>query len=513
MNAPGGQQYDRIGSPMIAADFDTALRAAISGKLGAGEFSALGIAATELRREADALPILTAAAERTRNDPSLWHVLGLMHRALGDLAPALAAFDKALALPAPTPILLHAKAHTAREAGLPAAEFYRSARAASPNDGDMILGEAAALADEGAADDADNLLTATLRAHPGWMPGHAALIKLRCLRRRPDRFAAIDEAIASFPGDWRFHQLKIVVLLRAEEGDAAQAALSKAYATCGRVEPLHILGAMIATEFGRPADADAAFAACGDNDDPHLTVFRLRHLLRRGEPERIVAPFAGNLSAVPQAAWPYLSVAWRMLGDRRAIWLDDPRLVKDVDLKLDSKTLNLLATTLRSLHRAGGQPVDQSVRGGSQTDGPLFSRLDLSIRTIRDQCRNAVEAYIAALPPHDAAHPLLGRVPATPRFVGSWSVRLVGEGYHVPHVHTEGWLSSALYVSVPDVPEGTDAGALALGAPQPSLGTALPPDRIVRPRPARLVLFPSTLWHGTLPFPHGERLTVAFDIG
>ena len=31
-------------------------------------------------------------------------------------------------------------------------------------------------------------------------------------------------------------------------------------------------------------------------------------------------------------------------------------------------------------------------------------------------------------------------------------------------------------------------------------------------KPARLVLFPSWMWHGTVPFADGERLTVAFDV-
>ncbi|HYD23379.1 MAG TPA: putative 2OG-Fe(II) oxygenase [Croceibacterium sp.] len=36
--------------------------------------------------------------------------------------------------------------------------------------------------------------------------------------------------------------------------------------------------------------------------------------------------------------------------------------------------------------------------------------------------------------------------------------------------------------------------------------------RTIEPRPGRLVLFPSAMWHGTRPFPAGERLTVAFDV-
>ena len=44
------------------------------------------------------------------------------------------------------------------------------------------------------------------------------------------------------------------------------------------------------------------------------------------------------------------------------------------------------------------------------------------------------------------------------------------------------------------------------------LGLDLPPIRLIEPKPGRLVLFPSTMWHGTVPFAAGERLTVAFDV-
>ena len=37
------------------------------------------------------------------------------------------------------------------------------------------------------------------------------------------------------------------------------------------------------------------------------------------------------------------------------------------------------------------------------------------------------------------------------------------------------------------------------------------PRRVVEPEPGRLVLFPSYMWHGTIPFGSGDRLTAAFD--
>ena len=56
-------------------------------------------------------------------------------------------------------------------------------------------------------------------------------------------------------------------------------------------------------------------------------------------------------------------------------------------------------------------------------------------------------------------------------------------------------------------------GWLAVGEPPPEFDTGLPPLQMVEPKPGRLVLFPSTMWHGTRPFGDGERLTCAFDVG
>ena len=61
-------------------------------------------------------------------------------------------------------------------------------------------------------------------------------------------------------------------------------------------------------------------------------------------------------------------------------------------------------------------------------------------------------------------------------------------------------MSSALYVSLPPEVGQGEAGALAFGVPDKALGLDLPPQRIEQPKVGRLVLFPSYLWHGTLPF-------------
>ena len=204
-----------------------------------------------------------------------------------------------------------------------------------------------------------------------------------------------------------------------------------------------------------------------------------------------------------------------MIGDPRSAWLEeDERLISVIDLE-NLLPLEELASVLRSLHMAKGEYLDQSVRGGTQTDGPFFSRVESPIRETRATVVDAVDKYLAQLPPIRADHPLLApRRDRRIRFSGSWSVRLSASGYHVSHVHPQGWISSALYVAVPhSVTSGKGrAGWLQIGRPPQTLKTGLDPKRLIEPRPGRLVLFPSWMWHGTLPFESGERLTVAFDV-
>ena len=114
----------------------------------------------------------------------------------------------------------------------------------------------------------------------------------------------------------------------------------------------------------------------------------------------------------------------------------------------------------------------------------------------------------------DENHPVLSQPRGPFRFTGSWSVRLTDSGFHVNHIHNQGWISSALYVALPDSigDEASQDGWLALGEPPAEFGFDLPPIKLVEPKPGRLALFPSIMWHGTRPFAAGERLTVAFDV-
>jgi hypothetical protein len=93
-------------------------------------------------------------------------------------------------------------------------------------------------------------------------------------------------------------------------------------------------------------------------------------------------------------------------------------------------------------------------------------------------------------------------------------VRLRGAGFHANHVHPQGWISSAFYVRLPGRSENdsAEAGWLKIGEPPTDLAPDIGPTQMIEPRVGRLVLFPSWMWHGTVPFDNGERLTIAFDV-
>jgi len=119
--------------------------------------------------------------------------------------------------------------------------------------------------------------------------------------------------------------------------------------------------------------------------------------------------------------------------------------------------------------------------------------------------------------PEDDSHPLFSRKAKSFRFSGSWSVKLVSGGFHVNHVHPEGWISSACYIYLPESMKSSDSneGCIKFGESPLNLGEREGIERIVRPQAGQMALFPSYCWHGTFDVHCGEddfRLTAPLDV-
>lgn len=445
-----------------------------------------------------------------------WHLRGLLLRALDRREEAIESLRRAVELDPGAASAAHALARTLYEAGLPSVEAYGKALQLAPADGQIVMGLASAFIAEGEPQTALSGLERIVRRSPLWVEGHSLLARLRWAQGEREGFArSFDEALADHPDNVALRREQIIALMHAEQWDDVFRAIERGRAAIGNHEILAVNEAIACSETGDVERAESLFVPFLDLDDSTIQIRLVRHHLRSGRPDmadKIIARWRTRPEAF--MFWPYASLAWRMMGDPRWDWLEgDDRFVGVYDIADRLPPLDLLADKLRRLHTLTGQPLEQSLRGGTQTDGDIFTHIDPVIVQLREAIRQTVGEHVAQLPDRDPGHPLLAPPREPIRFTGAWSVRLQSGGFHASHVHPAGWISSALYIVLPPDLGREDAGYLTLGDPNgPNLRLNLPPFRTVEPKPGRLVLFPSYMWHGTRPFGEGERMTVAFDV-
>jgi uncharacterized protein (TIGR02466 family) len=172
-----------------------------------------------------------------------------------------------------------------------------------------------------------------------------------------------------------------------------------------------------------------------------------------------------------------------------------------------------LAADIRRHSRLRFEPVGLAARGGYLTED-LLADPTPAIRGFERELRAAVEACIAALP-SDRAHPFLATVPAR-WTLNLWATRVAAQGRIDTHLHSGSWLSGAYYVELPPAVDesGNAAGWIEFGQPHRGLPQLDEAQLVrIRPRVGTLLLFPSYLYHRTLPYEGpGERISISFDL-
>ncbi|MFA4950854.1 putative 2OG-Fe(II) oxygenase [Brevundimonas sp.] len=241
--------------------------------------------------------------------------------------------------------------------------------------------------------------------------------------------------------------------------------------------------------------------------------------LARSEPDAAQPLIDAILKALPedQNALSLQAVAWRQAGDARAADLYDyDTMVGAWTIDTPAPWTSLpayladLAVALRRLHGLTTHPLGQSLRHGTQTTASLLTSTDPAIRAFFTAIDGPLHAYVDRL--ERGFGPMRRRASGSYRLSGAWSVQLKPGGYHAAHIHPEGWLSSACYIDLPDAVQGEGRqGWIGFGGAP--FTPDLPHQHFEKPEPGKLVLFPSCMWHGTLPFEGDQtRLTIAFDV-
>ena len=159
-------------------------------------------------------------------------------------------------------------------------------------------------------------------------------------------------------------------------------------------------------------------------------------------------------------------------------------------------------------------PLRRAIRGGAYVS-QLFDHKGPAIAAFERMLSEGLGDYIASLS-KDPDHPFFARIPE--RYaVNIWANILGDEGHQSAHIHNAGWLSGTYYAAIPETvspDDETRAGWLEFNRPGygiPHRGTR-PLDAIC-PELGMAVVFPSYVWHSTVPFRGGgERISIAFDL-
>ena len=156
------------------------------------------------------------------------------------------------------------------------------------------------------------------------------------------------------------------------------------------------------------------------------------------------------------------------------------------------------------------EPLSTTTKGGYQTLGNLFNSNDIEILKLQKIIKDQIDIYRETY--KSSEEHFITKWPQK-CYLNAWHVKLLKEGHQEAHIHPSKWLSGVFYLKVPK-PLNKNEGSIKFQL----YGYDYPEDKnlpnlIHSPKAFDLVLFPSSLFHRTIPFTsHEERHSIAFDL-
>jgi tetratricopeptide (TPR) repeat protein len=468
-----------------------------------------------------ARPLISALLASQPDDADALTLLGLVEQRSGNIPQALAALARARALDPLNPARLGNHALALKRAGrLPdAIEALEAALVLRPGAPVTLANLGACLIEAGRAGEAVPHLRAALAADARHFDALNNLgIALARTGQPGDALAAYDRALALRP-DHLDAQLNRIDALMAHDGAAAMAAVR---AVLSR-HPAH---PRAANQLGTLLEATGAL-------DEAISVYRgaidsggLNHpigvnlarvLVQAGRPQEAVRVADRLIEALPSVTTPLAlkCAALERAGEAEALeaLMGLARFVRVIDIEEVEGFASregfdrALADELAAHPSLTFEPEGLVTRRGRQSDD-LADETTPALAALGGIARAAIANYLASLPAGE--HPFQ-RARPTDWSLTLWGTILSPGGEVGAHIHAPNWLSGVYYPALPDVIGAGEEGWLAMGALPEQLGGGGTLHRY-EPRAGRLILFPSYVWHGTLPFSgHLPRLSFAFD--
>jgi uncharacterized protein (TIGR02466 family) len=176
----------------------------------------------------------------------------------------------------------------------------------------------------------------------------------------------------------------------------------------------------------------------------------------------------------------------------------------------NSPFLNVLLRDIQ--HLASAERKQGRLYYGTQSAGNLLKRPEPSFQKLAGLIRQQIAQYQKHYA--ESSDELIISFPREIEFASSWYLRMKQGGYLTSHIHEEGWISGCVYLKLPTKNTGRE-GSFAYGTDgddYPRLHDNFP-SQVVDLHVGDAVLFPSSLFHRTLPFHSDQdRVCVAFDV-
>ena len=152
----------------------------------------------------------------------------------------------------------------------------------------------------------------------------------------------------------------------------------------------------------------------------------------------------------------------------------------------------------------------RTTKKGFQSKGNLFNLQALSILNLKNIILETINEY--KIKYKTKPDGFITQWPNKFSLLGAYN-RLLKHGYQQPHIHPAGWLSGCFYLKMPK-PLKKSEGAINFslhGYDYPIVNSDIPSYQY-SPVEGDLILFPSSLFHKTIPFSsNDERHVIAFD--
>ena len=171
---------------------------------------------------------------------------------------------------------------------------------------------------------------------------------------------------------------------------------------------------------------------------------------------------------------------------------------------------SLTERLLTIAHELESSPQELINKGG-QSAGNLFLLNDPAIKKIRTIIESRIAHYRESYQQSDDG--LISKWPPNTTLHG-WLIDLKKGGSLGSHMHKEGWLSGSLYLKLSKLKDSSEGNIIfdIHGGDYPTDGRDFP-SRELNIKEGDIVLFPSSIFHKTVPFNSAERrVTLAFDV-